>query len=318
MGWRLARSIAALEEQILDGYGRVAWLGTKGDANHSPSSDHNGGGVTDGDGTDVVRAFDIRHLGGGPDCHALAAELMRDRRLDGGGYLIFDRKIWNPDRDQPGRWRAYSGSSPHTGHMHVSVSKRRQLYDDGAAWAIDGTTGGEGDMAKRGDTGALVGELMDTLNYFADHWDINPGWYPLVKDEPQPIYGPKVSRAVAQVKKEVSWSEGDGDTAHPNFVARAEAIGRNDHRHKTRWDAIAKLRSRTDTLEQAAVSVGGQDRIGRLEAARTAFEDRLDALDRIHPDGAHVGQTPPDPDGGFGIPDGYELADALVFIAATG
>lgn len=196
MVWRLSKSIAQLEEQIISEYGRIAWLGTKGDSNHSSASDHNGGGITDPNGTIVVRAIDIRHLGGGPDCNKLAKSLMSDSRLKGGGYLIFDGRIWNPSRDSYGVWRTFSGN-PHRGHMHVSVSKTKARYDDGSNWDIGGSSSNgynKGTVTAlfcwRGNENEAVELLqiqLKELGYYTGEIDRK--------------YGPKTSDAVLAMRK---------------------------------------------------------------------------------------------------------------------
>ncbi|MGH3994992.1 MAG: hypothetical protein ACRDSN_21320 [Pseudonocardiaceae bacterium] len=109
--------------------------GTIGDAAHaSRSSDHNPWVVVGGTG--VVRARDIDV--GGIDAGWLAEHLRRlgaagDRRLTGGGYVILNRRITTPDFSG---WRAYTGTNPHTSHMHVSFSRHAAGFDSRAGWGI--------------------------------------------------------------------------------------------------------------------------------------------------------------------------------------
>jgi hypothetical protein len=112
--------------------------GTVGDAAHaSRSSDHNPFIIINGTG--VVRARDIDV--DGIDA-AWLAEWLRgcgaagDPRLRGGGYVIFNRRITRPDW---GGWRAYTGSNPHTSHVHVSFSLDRAGFDSTAAWGLGPT-----------------------------------------------------------------------------------------------------------------------------------------------------------------------------------
>ena len=51
----------------------------------------------------------------------LTADSGRKARRLGVMYVIYNRKIWSSYRAQDG-WRAYTGSDPHTSHIHVSLS----------------------------------------------------------------------------------------------------------------------------------------------------------------------------------------------------
>lgn len=52
----------------------------------------------------------------------LAEKLRQHSRELGIQCIIFDRKIWSGSFPHDG-WREYSGSNPHTGHIHVELSK---------------------------------------------------------------------------------------------------------------------------------------------------------------------------------------------------
>jgi len=67
------------------------------------------------------------------------AGLHGDRRLagrtgstDDNGYVILNRHITTPDFS---RWVPYDGD-PHTGHLHVSVTRDPAGYDDASPWAF--------------------------------------------------------------------------------------------------------------------------------------------------------------------------------------
>jgi len=150
--WRVAASLLALRREI-----NARWPnrdrrtdGTIGDANHcgpGKRSDHcpNSAGV--------VRALDV-DVDGIP-AGWLAEHVRRrgadgDRRLANGGYVIFNRRVasWSYDW----RWRIYNGASPHTDHIHISVSLDASGYDASGAWGVrtakdtprpDGDTPGE-------------------------------------------------------------------------------------------------------------------------------------------------------------------------------
>ncbi len=74
----------------------------------SPTSDHNTG-----------LAVDLTHdPKNGIDCDVIFEKLKEDERV---AYLIFNKKIWSRARRKEGN-RKYSGSNPHTKHLHVSIN----------------------------------------------------------------------------------------------------------------------------------------------------------------------------------------------------
>jgi hypothetical protein len=89
--------------------------GIMGDTAHQARvSDHNSGDAFD-------LTDDKAH---GVDCSKIILDIVKDSRCE---YAIHDRRIWER---KTGKWRAYTGSNPHTGHMHVSIvkSKRGQTH----------------------------------------------------------------------------------------------------------------------------------------------------------------------------------------------
>lgn len=116
MSWLLAESLVILRAQIDEMYPgrRKNSDGTIGDAAHARTeSDHNpaGGIVCALDLThDPSHGFDIQWL-----FNKLAAS--RDGRIK---YVIANRKIVSAV-NRPWKVRDYTGSDPHTGHIHVSV-----------------------------------------------------------------------------------------------------------------------------------------------------------------------------------------------------
>lgn len=78
----------------------------------SPDSDHNTG-----------HAVDLTHdPKSGIDCHELFQKLKDDKRVV---YLIFDGKIWSRTRASEGD-RRYTGSNPHSKHMHISIDPKHE------------------------------------------------------------------------------------------------------------------------------------------------------------------------------------------------
>jgi hypothetical protein len=137
MSWRLAESLKTLRRQIDEAApSRTKSAdGTIGDAAHaSRSSDHNPH-VKDGK-IGVVTALDITHdPRAGVDCDSIAAAL-RGSRDDRIKYIIWNRRIWNPDVAPD--WRPYAGSNPHNKHIHISVRAAKARYDDASPWSWGG------------------------------------------------------------------------------------------------------------------------------------------------------------------------------------
>lgn len=95
--------------------------GIGGDAEHQQrQSDHN-----TGDALDITA-----DPANGPPLDVLAAALLRDPRTH---YVIWNRRIANPEK-AGGAWRPYTGASPHTDHLHLSIYPEKR--NDGSAWNL--------------------------------------------------------------------------------------------------------------------------------------------------------------------------------------
>ena len=129
---RIARSLDTLRTQIntLHPQRKKASDGWLGDAAHAArKSDHNPNSL------DVVCALDITHdPANGVDSYKLAEVLKanKDPRIK---YVISNKKIFSNDW----QWRKYTGSNPHSQHVHVSVGPESIKYDDPSPWKLDGT-----------------------------------------------------------------------------------------------------------------------------------------------------------------------------------
>jgi len=64
----------------------------------------------------------------GVDCADIFEKLKEDKRVK---YLIFNKKIWSKDKARSGN-RLYTGSNPHTKHLHVSINSGHG--DDTSPW----------------------------------------------------------------------------------------------------------------------------------------------------------------------------------------
>lgn len=131
MSWTLAPAL----DQLFDDVNRLwptrskALDGTIGDAAHSArKSEHNpnrepGDDVPDG----YVTAADITKSG--VDVARLLAALIGDKRV---WYVIHAGSIYS--RTYGFAKRAYTGSNPHTSHIHVSLRQTREACDDRSPW----------------------------------------------------------------------------------------------------------------------------------------------------------------------------------------
>ena len=139
MAWRVAKALSVLRDQFNTKYPnrKKGADGTIGDAAHkSRSSDHNPW-IQDS-GTGVVSALDITHdPANGVDTWAIA-EYFRQKRDSRIKYVISNRRIFS-STTSPWVWREYTGSNPHSSHMHVSVKASKSHYDDSSPWDLNFT-----------------------------------------------------------------------------------------------------------------------------------------------------------------------------------
>lgn len=133
MAWKLAPSLAALFAEV-----NTTWPkrdrssdGTIGDDSHAArDSEHNPNRDPRDDVPDgMVTAADIDVSG--VDVARLLKALIGDQRV---WYVIHNRSIYSRTYD----WakRAYNGSNPHTGHIHVSLRQTRAACEDTSSWGI--------------------------------------------------------------------------------------------------------------------------------------------------------------------------------------
>ena len=140
MAWRVAKSLATLRTQVNEKWPNRKKQndGTIGDEKHkSRSSDHNAW-VEDGK-TGVVTALDITHdKASGCDAGKIA-EAIRASEDPRVKYIIWNKKICNFQKvgnAKPWAWRKYTGTNPHTEHVHISVRSMKEEYDSTAKWTI--------------------------------------------------------------------------------------------------------------------------------------------------------------------------------------
>lgn len=162
--WRLARSLDQLVDEVKAKYpGTTIW--TVGDEAHQRrNSDHNS------NGQGVVCAIDVVGVTQARDLWDFLAH-ARDPRMK---YDIFNSQKMS-STISPWTPRPYTGSNPHSNHIHVSVgrgpdnySTRADLYDDPSPWGFHGATSETGEqMLKQGDKGNGVKKIQRALfNWF--------------------------------------------------------------------------------------------------------------------------------------------------------
>lgn len=196
-GWRLARSLETLRDEIRALYpGTTVW--TIGDAAHQKgASDHNPNAAG------VVCAIDVL-ADGGLDL-GWFAEQVRTSNHPALKYVIYNRRI----ASKGGGWRPYYGSNPHTTHVHVSVGvgpdgRSTGPYDNTSPWGVAGQAAGGDPLIglKKGDQGEAVKALQVILRNckvpgveFTD----TPGKANSIDG----IYGDYVEQAVIKVRASV-------------------------------------------------------------------------------------------------------------------
>ena len=156
------RALFADIDAIAPGRSR-ATDGTIGDLAHQQRrSDHNP------DAGGVVRAIDVTHDPRGGADMAVIAEQLRQRRDPRAKYVIFNRRIASTNTGWA--WKKFTGTNPHTHHMHVSVVTGPRA-DDTSSWALDtvaailGAAAGIGAAGRRTPTPPEVvpGEMSDNV-----------------------------------------------------------------------------------------------------------------------------------------------------------
>ena len=140
--WRAARSLLVLRDQVDALYPRRARGsdGLIGDDAHKAqgsASEHNP------DAQGIVRALDLTNDTPYFDSTGLASLLVasRDVRIR---YVIANHRICSGYNGvDPWKWRDYTGTDPHTGHMHLSVVADDRA-DDLTPWNLWGASRAEG------------------------------------------------------------------------------------------------------------------------------------------------------------------------------
>lgn len=215
-GWRVATSLLVLRDQIND-----LWPnrdrssdGTIGDAAHQNEvSDHNP------DYLGIVRALDITHDPvNGCDIDALTDALAasRDSRIS---YVIANRLImFGLDGENPWTWHAYSGSDPHTGHVHISVVDT-DIADNDNLWDLSGLGAQMASMAEQ------IAAMMMGLPNAGDGSPICPTRWQIATEKWQA----NVSKQLDELKALVTKPMSDAQVSTIADLIIAAIIERDDY-----------------------------------------------------------------------------------------
>ena len=124
MSWHLAPSLVEFRAEVDKKWPKRSKKsdGTIGDASHAErKSDHNP------NSRGSVNAIDITYPGVDPDVIIAAV-----KKHPSAAYVIFNRKIYTSS----GGWKAepYSGISPHTEHLHISIKQSVKAEQSKVKW----------------------------------------------------------------------------------------------------------------------------------------------------------------------------------------
>lgn len=141
MAWRVFSSLLVLRDQVntLAPDRAKGADGTICDTNHPTTSDHCPHDVP-GVGPEMVSALDLTHdPAGGFDSYRFAEVLRshRDKRIK---YVISNHQMFSSYATSgyaAWTWRPYSGTDPHTNHVHISVLDAA-ISDDKTPWNLEG------------------------------------------------------------------------------------------------------------------------------------------------------------------------------------
>lgn len=122
--WHVNEGLAPLIAQMKNKYPHIV-VGTIGDAAHrTEHSDHNPNAFGRVNAADFMLGDSFTEA----QALILAPLLTVDKRTH---YVIHDRKIWTTETRA---WKTYTGTDPHTNHIHLSVNDN--AHTNTSPWAI--------------------------------------------------------------------------------------------------------------------------------------------------------------------------------------
>lgn len=128
MSYFLAASLVKLRNEVNSIWPNRSKIsdGWIGDAAHNArKSDHNPDWSAPGRRRGVVRALDVTTRG--IDVDRLLRHTTNDSRV---AYVIYNRRIYTHSRG----WYRYTGSNPHTNHVHISIAHTNTAENDTKTW----------------------------------------------------------------------------------------------------------------------------------------------------------------------------------------
>ena len=224
MSWIVAESLNRLLTQ-LSAYApnrSRASDGSIGDASHAGRvSDHNPRMIA---GANLVTARDFTHdPAGGLDCNRLRDALIRarDSRVK---YTIFNREIISGDGG-PRPWvrRPYSGPSPHTEHLHLSVVADARARDD-RPWILPGLID-SGSTSTDAATYCRFGERSDRVMNLQKFMTLT---FPSYNDyRPTGYFGLATRDGIAEFQKRtgITGPDANGEIVGPRTMVQLRRYG---------------------------------------------------------------------------------------------
>lgn len=159
MSYFLARSLVQLRNEVNSRWPKRSTVsdGWIGDASHSArKSDHNPDWGAPRNRRGVVRALDITARG--IDVDLLLKHTTNDARV---AYVIYNRRIYTHARG----WYRYTGSNPHTTHVHVSAGHTAACEKQTHLWfGAASSSGSTSTSPAKSSSGGGGGSIVDYLN----------------------------------------------------------------------------------------------------------------------------------------------------------
>lgn len=205
--WHLAPSLKKLQADLDAEFGEKRPAdGTVGDASHAArSSEHNPDNDADSMPKGAVSAIDVYTTANGKtwisasEFAKLLDAFKKDSRV---WYVIHKGYIYSRTYDFAKR--KYTGSNPHTNHIHLSLRQTKAAHDDTSSWGLSGvkpdpkpSTGGKYTV-RSGDTlssiadkfGVTVDELVE-VNKIKNPDVISVGQVLVLDADDKPVTPPK-------------------------------------------------------------------------------------------------------------------------------
>jgi len=152
---------AALRELLLNTYGTQTIGGHRACPSGAVNSEHHDGRALDWmlDASDPADAATAKEF-----LDWLLAEDAANARRLGVMYVIWDGQVWKSYRDNR-EWQPYTGASPHTDHIHISLSHRGGAGE--TSWWTGQTQPVDGHWVALGGADSALGEAVSGEHSYA-------------------------------------------------------------------------------------------------------------------------------------------------------